>query len=213
MGRGELTTNQKGAIAEEAIAAAATKLGIIVCRPNLDARYDLVLDLGDRLLRVQCKWGAKRDDIVVIHTQCSRHTPGRGYVRTTYCEPEVDAIAAYCQELEACYLLPIAEVAGLAAIRLRLAPARNGQRAALRYAADHLLGAVAQLEERRHGMAEVRGSSPLSSTPSTVGAHEFRNRFGWYMQRAAAGETIQVSRRGRPTVRLGPCEVAPPRPP
>ena len=52
---GELTTNQKGAIAEEAIAAEAVKLGITVCRPNLDARYDLIFDLGSRLLRVQCK--------------------------------------------------------------------------------------------------------------------------------------------------------------
>ncbi len=42
----------------------------------------------------------------------------------------------------------------------------NGQRAALNWAADHPLGAVAQLGERRHGMAEARGSSPLSSTPS-----------------------------------------------
>jgi hypothetical protein len=58
-------------------------------------------------------------------------------------------------------------------------------------------------------MAEVRGSSPLSSTsldpdsyaPAEVGAHEFRNRFGWYMERAAAGEEIRVSR-GRPYVRL-----------
>jgi prevent-host-death family protein len=62
-------------------------------------------------------------------------------------------------------------------------------------------------------MAEVRGSSPLSSTPSelcdsreatTVGAHEFRNRFGWYLERAAAGETIHVTRRGRPHVELRP---------
>jgi prevent-host-death family protein len=35
-----------------------------------------------------------------------------------------------------------------------------------------------------------------------VGAHEFRNRFGWYMERAAAGEEIRVTRRGRPYVRL-----------
>jgi antitoxin (DNA-binding transcriptional repressor) of toxin-antitoxin stability system len=29
------------------------------------------------------------------------------------------------------------------------------------------------------------------------------------MERAAAGETFQVSRRGRPTVRLGPVAVPP----
>jgi len=35
-----------------------------------------------------------------------------------------------------------------------------------------------------------------------VGAYELRNRFGWYLERAAAGEEIRVTRRGRPSVRL-----------
>ena len=58
-------------------------------------------------------------------------------------------------------------------------------------------------------MAEVRGSSPLSSTPQPgdsviVGAHEFRARFGYWMERAAAGEEILIIRRGRRYARLGP---------
>ena len=85
---------------------------------------------------------------------------------------------------------------------------------ALTLAADYEFpGAVAQLGERRAGSAKVRGSSPLSSTSSesrsapeapsaTVGAHEFRNRFGWYLERAAAGETIRVTRHGKPHVEL-----------
>ena len=36
------TPNHKGAIAEAAIAAEEAKLGIIVARPNMDARYDLI---------------------------------------------------------------------------------------------------------------------------------------------------------------------------
>ncbi|HWA55139.1 MAG TPA: type II toxin-antitoxin system prevent-host-death family antitoxin [Solirubrobacterales bacterium] len=37
-----------------------------------------------------------------------------------------------------------------------------------------------------------------------VGAHVFRNRFGFYMERAAAGAEILVRRRGKPYVRLVP---------
>jgi prevent-host-death family protein len=37
-----------------------------------------------------------------------------------------------------------------------------------------------------------------------VGAHEFRNHFGWYMERAATGEEILIKRRGKPHARLGP---------
>ncbi len=96
--------------------------------------------------------------------------------------------------------------------------ARNGQLAAINFASDFQLGAIAQLEERRLAADEVVGSSPPSSTPDSadgdfveVGAHEFRNRFGWYMERAAAGEEFLVTRRGRPTVRLiaAACQTEP----
>ncbi len=60
-------------------------------------------------------------------------------------------------------------------------------------------------------MAEAVGSSPTSSTSppndaEVVGAHEFRNLFGLFMQRAARGERFYVTRRGKPHVVLGPAE-------
>jgi pyruvate/2-oxoglutarate/acetoin dehydrogenase E1 component len=89
----------KGAIAEAAIASAAIELGIQVLRPVVEGRrYDLVFDIGDRFLRVQCKWAPRERGIVVVHLTSCRHTL-RGYVRTTYTADEVDGIAVYCQEL------------------------------------------------------------------------------------------------------------------
>jgi len=41
-----------------------------------------------------------------------------------------------------------------------------------------------------------------------VGCHEFRNHFGFYLERAAAGDEIHVTRRGRPYARLAPLERA-----
>jgi hypothetical protein len=79
---------------------------------------------------------------------------------------EIDGVAAYCPDLKSCYWLPIELVACKSAIWLGLEPAANNQRAAINYAADHAFGAIAQLGERRHGMAEVVGSSPTSSTSS-----------------------------------------------
>jgi prevent-host-death family protein len=38
----------------------------------------------------------------------------------------------------------------------------------------------------------------------SVGAHGFRNHFGWYMERTVADEEFLVTRRGKPCVRLVP---------
>jgi hypothetical protein len=45
------------------IATAAVEAGIPVFRPLQErGRYDLVPEIGDRMLRVQCKWGALNKD-------------------------------------------------------------------------------------------------------------------------------------------------------
>jgi hypothetical protein len=162
----ELTSSQKGGLAELKIAAAAADLGIGVLRSMTDGlRYDLVFDVFGELVRVQCKWATLKGDVVSIPLRTSRHTPA-GYVRTVYDADEIEGFAAYCRELDSCFYLPISDFAGRQLARLRLGPARNGQRLGVKMAADYLLGAVAQLGERRAGSAKVRGSSPLSSTPA-----------------------------------------------
>jgi hypothetical protein len=162
----ELTSSQKGGLAELKIAAAAADLGFGVLRPMTEGlRYDLVIDVAGCLLRVQCKWATRKDDVVSIPLRTSRHTPG-GYVRTLYRADEIEGFAAYCRALESCFFLPIEDFGGRTHAHLRLSPARNGQRHGVKMADEYLLGAVAQLGERRAGSAKVRGSSPLSSTPS-----------------------------------------------
>ena len=162
----DLTTNEKGAIAEARVAAAAIRAGVFVLRPIVDgARYDLAFDFGgDRIERVQCKWGRLESDVIVIRTGTCWHSPTRGYVMSTYGTDEVDAFGIYCEALDRCYYLPAAFVAGKTEVRLRLAPARNNQRASVTMASDYEFGAVAQLGERLAGSQKVRGSSPLSST-------------------------------------------------
>jgi PD-(D/E)XK endonuclease len=161
-----LSTNEKGGIAETAIAAAATKLGISVLRPIVEhGRYDLAFEIGDRLLRVQCKWGQLDDAgaIVRVALKSNRLTPA-GYVQRAYTADEIDLVAVYCAQLDRCYLLPIELVAGRRAIHLRVTPPLNGQRACIQLASRFEFdGAVAQLEERDAGSVEARGSSPLSS--------------------------------------------------
>jgi hypothetical protein len=166
-----LTTDQKGAIAEAAIALAAVELGIGVSRPLVDERYDLIFDLGSRLVRVQCKWAIRRGDVIAVPCRSCRRGP-EGFIRRTYRAEDVDAIAAYCAELGHCYYLPLDHFDGRTYIQLRLVPTRNNQRRGINWADEFEFaatlgrpnGAIAQLGERRHGMAEVAGSSPAGST-------------------------------------------------
>jgi hypothetical protein len=155
-----MTTNQKGAIAETAIAHAATKLGIEVYRPVAEGgRYDMIFVTDQTLLRVQCKWAARRGQTLTVECRSCRRARA-GYVRRTYSKREVDAIAAYSADLDTCYFIPIERVAERPTIRLRLGATRNNQQLGINWAADFELaarlgrhGAVAQLGERRAGSA------------------------------------------------------------
>ena len=103
-----LTTNQKGAIAEPAI----TFRGVEARHPRAPAdtdghRYDIVFDLGSRFLRVQCKWAVRHGDVIsrallLVIAGRADGLPGG------YTADEVDALAAYCAEVDRCYLIPVA---------------------------------------------------------------------------------------------------------
>lgn len=205
------STNLKGAIAEAEVAAAAVRLGVPVYAPVSEhGRSDLALEIAGRLWRVQCKWGrlGPGGDVIVIRVAGSRWSGGR-HLHRTYDEHEIDLLGVYCDDLDQCYLLPVSMVAGKHYQHLRLSPPLNRQRACITLADDYAFeGAVAQLGERCRGTAEVRGSSPLSSTESpamvTVGANAIRDHFGFWLDRAASGTEILVTRHGRPLVRLSP---------
>jgi hypothetical protein len=152
-------------MAEAAITAAAIELGLVVLRPFPEGRrYDLVIDNGARLLRVQCKWGRLRGAVIVVIVATCRYTPRDGYVRTKYTAEDVDGVAIYCHDLKRCYYLPIETVAGRSGMHLRVGPAANNQETAINFADQYDFGAIAQLGERVTGSHEVAGSSPASST-------------------------------------------------
>ena len=169
-----LTTNQKGAIAEAAITKAAIEMQFDVYRPAIEgARYDLIFDTGDRLLRIQCKSAPLHGEVVVIRSYSTRRTR-TGLVRRPYVAGEFDALVVYCPELDRCYLVPYDDaVAGASQLHLRISPAKNNQHLGIRLASHYefgatlpqtTLGPIAQLGERLDGIQKVAGSSPAGST-------------------------------------------------
>ena len=165
-----LTTDQRGSLAELAIAHHVARLGIGVLWPLTGGhRYDLALDIAGRFYRVQCKTVRREGEVVVVRCRSCRRT-ANGYDRRSYSAADVDLVAGYCAELDQSYLLPPEAFAGHSAVQLRLGPTRNNQRQRINWAEDfefaatlRSLGAIAQLGERQHGMLEVTGSSPVGS--------------------------------------------------
>ena len=152
----DLTTSQKGAVAEAEVAAAAIRMRLLVLRPCAEGgRYDLGVDLGKQLLRVQCKWASQQGDVLTARCRTSRHTP-RGYLRTTYAASEVDAIGLYAPSTDRCYLIPIDEVEGLGQISLRVAATRNNQALGIRWAREYEI----RTSLRRHWGVECPPEAP-----------------------------------------------------
>jgi PD-(D/E)XK endonuclease len=165
-----LTTDQKGTVAELAIARAAVELGIGVSKPFGDERYDLVFDLRPGLVRVQCKAAVFRGDHLIARCYRARRT-ATGVLRQFYSAADVDAFAVHCSELRKSYFLPLSVFGGRSTIQLRVEPTRNNQSQGVNWAKDFEFaatlradaGAIAQLGERRAGSAKVAGSSPAGS--------------------------------------------------
>jgi hypothetical protein len=200
--------NDKGNVAEAAIAFRAIELGLSVSKPLTEhSRYDLVIEIGDQLYRVQCKWGRllASSDAIAVNLTSSRWTPA-GEVKTQYQAGEVDLLAVYCAAVGHCYLLPERLFVQRRSVHLRLSPARNGQRSCINLAEQYEFdGAVAQLARAPAWHAGGRGfESPQlhSEPPMAIGSDEFRNRLGYYLDLAAEGQELTITRWGKRFLRL-----------
>ena len=115
-------------------------------------------------------------------------------------------VAVYCGALDRCYLLPESLFVGKRAVQLRLSPPRNGQRSCINLAEEYEFdGAVAQLARARVWQTRGRGfESPQlhSEPPMTIGSDEFRNRLGYYLDLAAEGQELNISRWGKRFLRV-----------
>jgi hypothetical protein len=136
-----LTTDQKGNIAELAVAAEAAKLGVDIYRPvGEGGRYDMIFDVGTRLLRIQCKWAPRHGDVIVLRCYSCRRN-GDGLQRRKYVEGEIDAFVAYCPDTHSCYFLPFELFSGRSQVLLWLGHCKNNQSLGVNWAKDYELAA------------------------------------------------------------------------
>ncbi|HTE60240.1 MAG TPA: group I intron-associated PD-(D/E)XK endonuclease [Solirubrobacteraceae bacterium] len=126
-----------GQRSEAAILAAFVERGFEVLMPwGTNHRYDMVLDLGDRFLRVQCKTGRLKHGTIEFRPQSVRSNTK--YVRARPYIGEVEYFAVYCPATLGIYMVPC-DTTTRGHTTLRLEPAANNQSKGIRWAADHEL--------------------------------------------------------------------------
>jgi hypothetical protein len=143
-----------------AIMLALSEAGYVLLVPfGENTRYDLVIDDGDRLARVQCKTGRLRNGAITFNT-CSSyaHHPNPRRLKRDY-QGEIDYFAVFCPETRRSYLIPIAEVPLKRQGRLRVHPPRNNQRLRIRFAADFEIEQTPPTEEPGASAGACRSSA------------------------------------------------------
>lgn len=104
-----------------------------------DCDYDLVVERGEQLERVQVKYASSKDGVIGIECRSRVLTNGK-VMRTKHYTPEtIDWLAVYNPDEDHGYYVPSTELGpvGRSRISLRLRPTRNGQRVGIRDAAAY----------------------------------------------------------------------------
>jgi len=110
-----------GELSEMLLAGKLALAGYGVAFPlGENQRYDLIIEKNEVLSRVQVKTGRLRNGVVRFNPSTRPYTG------------EVDFFGIYCRELDAAYLVPIADLARLGG-SLRLHPTKNGQQRHVRW--------------------------------------------------------------------------------
>lgn len=126
-------TKSKGDAAEIMAHAAFVMAGFIVSKPSTEhSAYDLIVDDGTALAKVQVKWARVEGDFLRLWTSTVDRRANRSYAAH-----DCDFFAAYSGELGTLYLLPYEVVGSRKAVQLRLNEPRNGQRVGIRWAKDY----------------------------------------------------------------------------
>jgi PD-(D/E)XK nuclease superfamily protein len=131
-----LTRKGKGDLAELKVACDLVQRGYRTAFPyGEDNDYDLILLRGDETERVQVKYSAARNGVILV--RCKSHSLTNGKIRRTkhYTAEMIDWLAVYEPTTDCCFYVSADELgAGRSEISLRLSPTRNNQEIGIRYA-------------------------------------------------------------------------------
>ena len=133
-GEHPMKTYKRGNLTESIILNAYIQAGFLVSVPfGTGGAYDLVVDTGSRLLRVQAKTGWLSRGCICYTSR--RKAGSTQQSRRKYTSDEIDYFIIHCPANQAPYVVPSTH--HVSEGRLRLEGTKNRQRSGIRWAADH----------------------------------------------------------------------------
>lgn len=149
-------TSDKGNLSESKVLTSYIQAGFAVSVPfGGSAPYDLIVDTGNRLLKVQVKTGRLRNGCILFPMQ---RFSGHNAKAQDYKIGEIDLFAVYCPDNEKIYVIKFC--GDLTQCRLRCFETKNNQRHNIRWAIDYEF--AKHVEELRREV-ELRGIEPMTS--------------------------------------------------
>lgn len=131
-----MDTNLIGTITELKCKTYFLELGYIVSTPDAPTRYDFILDIGDKLLKIQVKsCHLDSEKTKIMFKTSSTHITAYGNTRHHYKDDGIDYFCTWYEN--ECYLVPVEEC-GKDEKCLRIAPTKNGQVKNISFAKDYI---------------------------------------------------------------------------
>jgi len=131
----------KGALTEQKCILKCIELGYTVSKPIFDnARYDLIVDTGNKLLKVQVKtsrWTTDEHDAFTFNCK-STHSISNGNKIMPYTKDEIDVFMT--EKDNVFYLIPVE--GNTSQKTLRIIPPKSGQIKGLSFAKDYVFEEV-----------------------------------------------------------------------
>ena len=133
-----LSTHFQGKITEMQVATTFLQLGYQVSQPLVsDSRYDFIVDINNKLYRIQVKKSTERENGKYFDFATSTsHTNTQGTVNHSYSNQEIDYFATIYKNQ--CYIIAVDDC-GCRQQRLRIEPPKNGNQRGSKMAQDYTL--------------------------------------------------------------------------
>lgn len=118
-------TDKVGAISEAAVTLLYTRMGYVVSKPTAKCKYDLLVDDGQKIWKVQVKTGRIKGDTILANWSQS------------YQDGDLDWFVIYCPSLDRTFQVEWNKASPCKSlITLRLKPTKSGRRKGCLFAED-----------------------------------------------------------------------------